>query len=77
MSKKIDLDGIGLDNIEYDVSNLSGNARATLDRLQFTAIKMQELNKKHELYICAKNSYINDLKMEMLSNKAGFQFGDD
>ncbi len=76
MNKKIGLDDIKLDDIEYDVANLSGQARAALARLQFTATKMQELNKMLALYLCAKNSYIKDLKREMLSNKAGFQFGD-
>ena len=76
MSKKIELSDIRLDDIEYDVKNLSGQATAALARLQFTAIRMQELNKMLALYICAKNSYIKDLKREMLSNKAGFQFGD-
>jgi hypothetical protein len=77
MSKKIELDDIKLDNIEYDVANLSVEARTALARLQFTATKTQELNKMLGLYLCAKNSYIGNLKKEMLSSKAGLQFGDD
>ena len=76
MSRKIELDDIKLDDIEYDVANVSVQARTALARLQFTATKMQELNKMLGLYLCAKNSYIGDLKKEILSNKTGFQFGD-
>ncbi len=76
MGEKAKLSDIRLEDIEYDVTKLSDQAREALARLQFTATRMQELNKMFALYLCAKNSYIENLKKEMLSNKAGFLFGD-
>jgi hypothetical protein len=68
---------IKLDDKEYDVENLSDRAKTTLASLQFATTRIQELNNMHALLQCAKNSYVESLKREMLSNKAGFLFEDD
>ena len=68
---------IKLDDREYEVENLSDKAKATIASLQFATTKMQELNNMQALLNRAKNSYVESLRQEMLSNKSGFLFGDD
>lgn len=66
-----------LDDKEYDVSDLSENARAQLTSLQFADEKLKELKNMQALLQRAKNSYVEGLKKEMISNKAGLLFGED
>ena len=68
---------IKLDDMEYDVENLSDEASATLASLQFVTKRIQELNNMQALLQRAKKSYVESLKQEMLSSKAGFLFGND
>ena len=60
---------------EYDVEDWSDRAKATLTSLQFATTRLQELNNMQAILQRAKNSYIESLKKEMLSTKAGLQFG--
>ena len=69
MSKKFKLD-----DKEYEIDNLSDASKKTLLSLQFTAQRLQELNNMKALLQRAKNSYLDSLKKEMLSNKAGYLF---
>ena len=66
-----------LDDIEYDQDQLNSEGIATLKALDFAVIRLQELNNHTALLQRAKNSYVNSLKREMLSDKAGFLFSDD
>ena len=68
---------IKLDGKEYDVENLSGQGKATLALLQFTTVRIQELNNMQALLQRAKNSYIETIKQEMVARKAGLLLGDD
>ena len=68
---------IKLDDKEYDVENLTDKAKAALALLQFATTRIQELTNMQALLQRAKNSYVDSLKKEMLSNKSGFMFGDD
>ena len=68
---------IKLDNKDYDIENLSDQSKATLASLQFATKRMQELHNMHALLQRAKNSYLESIKQEMLSSKAGLIFGDD
>jgi len=68
---------IKLDDKEYDVENLSDQAKAKFASLQFANNRINELTNMQALLQRAKNSYIESLKQEILSNKAGFLFGDD
>lgn len=68
---------IKLDDKEYEAENLSNQARATLASLQFATTRMQELNNMQAVLQRAKNSYVDSLKKEMLSNKSGLLFGED
>jgi hypothetical protein len=62
---------------EYDATNLSERGQATLAHLNFTSVRIQELSNMQALLQRAKNSYVDQLKKEMLSSKSGFSFGDD
>ena len=62
---------------EYDVSDLSESGKITLSALAFTIERIQELTNHQALLQRAKNSYGESLKKEMLSDKAGFLFGDN
>jgi hypothetical protein len=68
---------IKLDDNEYNVENLSDQAKAALASLQFATARIQELNNMQALLQRAKNSYVDSLKKEMLSSKSGFLFDDD
>ena len=68
---------IKLDDKEYDVENLSDQAKAAVTSLQFTNTRLQELNNMQALLQRAKNSYVKSLKQEMLSSKSGLLLEDD
>ena len=65
---------------EYDVENLenlSEQGKATLAALQFATTRVQELSNMQALLQRAKKSYIETIKMEMVTSKAGLLLGDD
>ena len=66
-----------VDDSEYDINTLSDDIKAKLALMQFAKKREEELVNMQALLQRAKNSYIESLKKEMLSNKAGFLFGDD
>ena len=66
-----------IDDSEYDIDDLSEQASATLASLRFADARMLELNNMLSLLRRAKNSYIQSLKKEMLSSKAGLVIEDD
>ena len=74
MAQKINIDG-QLYNIEEE--NFSPEVKAKLALIQFSTSREQELTNMTALLQRAKNSYIESLKKEMLSQKSGFLFGDD
>ena len=68
---------IKLGDKEYEVKDLSDKAKATLASLQFANLRVQELENLQILLKRAKNSYIESIKEEVLSSKAGLLIGDD
>ena len=68
---------IELDDKEYDVDNLNDKAQAALTSLEFATMQIQEMSNMQKILQRAKNSYIEGLKKEMLSNKAGFLFDNE
>jgi hypothetical protein len=65
---------IKLDDREYDVANLSERARKLTVELQTVTALIQEANNMIAILTKAKRAYIEGLKSEMLSAKAGFDF---
>lgn len=68
---------IKLDNEEYEAENLSDQAQATLASLKFIEVRLQELTNLRAVLMNSKNSYIENLKKEILSNRSGFLFEGD
>ena len=66
-----------LDDKEYDVEVLSAKAQQLTADLQNITARIQETNNMIAILTKAKHAYIADLKSEMLSAKAGFDFGND
>ena len=66
-----------LDNKEYDIDTLDESSKAKIASLNFVSSKIQELTNMQAVLQRAKNSYVDSLKKEMLSDKAGFLFGED
>ena len=70
-------DKVTIDGKEYSIENLGEESMAKLNSLQFAAQREAELSNIMNLFQRAKNSYVDSLKKEMLSNKTGMLFGDD
>lgn len=68
---------IKLDGKEYEVEKLSQEAQTILKSLQFADTRVSELTNMQAILQRAKNSYVDSLKKEMLTEKAGFLFGED
>ena len=68
---------IMFDNTEYDYAKLSESAKVALTSLKFSENRISELSNIHAVLQRAKKSYIESLKKEMISDKAGFVLEDD
>ena len=61
---------VDLDKEEIDLSDLQDNQRFFVDRYNFTVMRLKELNNTLAILQRARNSYIAELKKEMISKKA-------
>ena len=68
---------IRIDELDYDLDNLSDKAKASVGYLEFITTRIQELKNMQALLKRARNSYIASLKKEVISDKAGLLFDDD
>ena len=68
---------IEIDDKQYDVDDLSENAKAALAYFQFTNSQIRELKNMEALLGAAKNRYMENLQKEMISHKAGLILEDD
>ena len=64
------------DGKEYSTESLNESAKAILNSLKSVDSKLNEKKNLIAIFTKAKNAYISDLKSEMLSTKAGFDFSD-
>ena len=67
---------INIDNREYDIDKLSDTAKVFFEQLRGLDMAINEKNNLSSVLMKAKKAYISDLKSEMLSQKAGFDFSD-
>jgi len=67
---------IKIDNYEYDIDNLSDTAQKVVEQLRGLDQVINEKNNMSALLVKAKKAYIEELKSEMLSQKAGFDFSE-
>lgn len=68
---------IKLGDTVYDTSSLTGEAKNLAEALKILEGRIQESNNMVAILTKAKRAYIADLKSEMLSAKAGFDFTND
>ena len=66
MSQKINIDGV-----EYDFESFSPEAKAILEKFQHTETQIRDKQNLGALLTRAKNSYIQELKREMIEGKSG------
>ena len=62
---------IKIGDTEYEIANISDNAKATLASLQFADQHISELKNMSAILQRAKNSYMDSIKKEILAQKAG------
>ena len=76
MTQKINLDGV-----EYDTDQLSNEGKKNLVAYAHVNQRLQEALNMRAILTRAKNSYISELKSEMVKGKTGLDlsdlFGDD
>jgi hypothetical protein len=68
---------IKIDDIEYELDDLSDAAQKAFKALHFVKTRQKELDNMRILLRRAKNSYVDGIKKEIISNKAGFLFTDE
>lgn len=59
---------ITIDNVEYNLSDLSENAKAQLMNIQFVDERIQQLNNEWAVADTARIGYTNALKAELVNN---------
>ena len=69
MSKKFKLG----ENL-YSIDDLNEASHSLLEKVNFTTKKLQELKDIEAIMKRAKNTYLENLKKEVLTAKAGFLF---
>ena len=68
---------IRIDEVEYELDSLSEVARADVQALEFITKRIQELTNMKALLQRARNSYLESLKKEVISDKSGLLFDDN
>lgn len=68
---------IKLHEREYNVNDLPEHCQDLAKKINEVDAFIRENNNMQALLTKAKRAYISELKSEMLSAKAGFNFGDD
>lgn len=72
MAKKIKVN-----DVEYDVDSMGDNSQKTIATITFISNRVAELSNMRNILQKAKNGYMDDLKKEILTNKAGVLFDVD
>ena len=67
---------INIDNREYLIDNFSETAQKVFEQLRGLDMVLKEKNNMSAVLVKAKKAYIAELKSEMLSQKAGFDFSE-
>ena len=68
---------IQLDDREYDIENMTERAKAAVKDIQFINFRLQHLENMKAILTRAKISYIETIKQEIISNKAGIILDDE
>ena len=68
---------IRVNDKEYDLDGLADRAKKIITHLKSTEKDIDEKRKMEEVLVRAKRALIEDLKLEMLSSKGGFDFSQE
>ena len=68
---------VKIGEVEYNIDDLSEAAKAKVVSLHFADSRLRELTNMTALLQRAKQSYIDSLKREMISDKAGVLFEEE
>lgn len=71
MTKKNEKNKIQIDNVEYDLANLSETAKVHLINIQFVDAQIQQFNNEWAVADTARIGYTNALKAELGKSKDG------
>ena len=63
-----------IDDKEYKFEELSPAGLETFNALKFTTVRINEIQNMLAILARAKNSYMEELKREVVSNKSGILF---
>lgn len=66
-----------VDDVDYDLDHLGARGAATVASLQFATKRLEELSNMRALLTRAKQGYIDSLRKEVVSEKAGLLLNDD
>ena len=64
-----------IDGVDYDSAQLSPTGQAQLAALQYAEAQIRELTNMKALLTRAKNSYVDELKREIIKGKSGVDLG--
>ena len=70
MAKDKNTQKITIDDVEYDLNDLSDDAKAQLANLQFVDAQLQQLNNEWAVSDTARIGYTNALKAELAKIEA-------
>jgi len=68
---------ITINDTEYDVDQLSDRAKKLIGHLKAAEQVISEKNQMKDAFERAKKSYAQEIKLEMLSSKGGFDFSQE
>lgn len=71
MTKNKNTQKITIDDVEYDLKDLSDDAKAQLANLQFVDAQLQQLNNEWAVSDTARIGYTNALKAELAKIEVG------
>ena len=68
---------INVDGEEYELDSLSKKGKDNVLALQFTTNRIHELESLRAVLQRAKNSYMESIRKEIISDKAGYLFDNE
>lgn len=71
MAEELSNQTINIDGVNYDLSDLSDNAKAQLVNIQFVDAKIQQLNNEWAVADTARIGYTNALNAELAKIETG------
>jgi hypothetical protein len=71
MAENENVEKIKVDDVEYNLDDLSDNAKAHLGSIHFVDAQLQQLNNEWAVSDTARIGYTHALKAELAKNKGG------